>query len=212
MLETEFRTMLEYVSNNRKAFKQLYKKGYFSYSKDGNFIGEAAIVNNKAVVAFLQEANNENHVVASTNFEEGANLIYKLSGDNFSLKQFGKSIMNMGMGKDYYTSKTYNPDKAGIIRDINSVRIHCKEAREKAEKQLSLSSKLFKKSSSDERLSKKQVISLLEKTITKLPDRSQTTEQKHSRAEISPKVEISHAVAQNMASQDNRSIDNDLTK
>lgn len=189
MLENEFKLMLKSIASNKKAFKKLYKTGFFSYSKNGAFIGEASIINDKAIVAFLQDTNDENNVIATANFQDGANIIYKLSGDNYSLQQFGKSIMNMD-GNGFYTSHRYNPDKAGILRDISSIRTHCAETREKASSKSSLIS-FFKKSLSSEKLSKHDVLVLLEQTISNLAYRKSQNTGKRNVDTISPKINTS---------------------
>ena len=71
-----------------KKFKNFYNSGYYSYSKDKSFKGSIAIINNKAIVSFIEDINDENKVIATASFLDNTTIIVQLNGKDFLRTQF----------------------------------------------------------------------------------------------------------------------------
>lgn len=182
MVQDEIKTMLTVLMENKKAFKKFYKTGHFSYDKDELFKGEVAIINDKAVISFLQDMNDETKIVATANFQDSGTFILKLFGENFS--QYKSNLRNA------YTSRMHKAKRDEIIDDIASIRKHCAEAEEKSKsmQNQSIRSKFDEiLKHSDDKISKKAVLLLLEDTINKL----NKTRNLDERNKISPKIAVS---------------------
>lgn len=182
MVQDEIKTMLTLLMENKKAFKKFYKTGHFSYDKDELFKGEVAIINDKAVISFLQDMNDETKIVATANFQNSGTFILKLFGENFS--QYKSNLRNA------YTSRMHKAKRDEIIDDIASIRKHCAEAEEKSKsmQNQSIRSKFAEiLKHSDDKISKKAVLLLLEDTINKL----NKTRNLDERNKISPKIAVS---------------------
>ena len=89
MLQNEIQLMLQAIVEDKKNLKKFYKKGYFSYLNKEDYKGIVAIVNEKAVISFL-EAQQELKIMATIKFNNGGTYIYKLFGNNYSFSEFGK--------------------------------------------------------------------------------------------------------------------------
>ena len=182
MVQDEIKTMLTLLMENKKAFKKFYKTGHFSYDKDELFKGEVAIINDKAVISFLQDMNDETKIVATANFQDSGTFILKLFGENFS--QHKSNLRNA------YTSRMHKAKRDEIIDDIDSIRKRCAEAEEKSKsmQNQSIRSKFAEiLKHSDDKISKKAVLLLLEDTINKL----NKTRNLDERNKISPKIAVS---------------------
>ena len=196
MLKNEINSMLSSLMNSKKAFKKFYKTGYFPYPEDKPFEGAVAIVNDTAIVSFLQDINDDSKVIATATFQDNTTIIIQLNGEYFSRTRFGKLPIRLSSNLE------------SVINDISSVRRHCAEAEER----LTSSNPNFIKSifskntpSSDRKLSKENVRFLLQTTLDKL----QETRNLNNRNEVSPKVEIT-SIATNTTSNIHPSI-NDKT-
>ena len=55
MIQEQAKLMLSTLTNDKRAFKKFYKKGYFSYSNNKDYYGEVAILDN-AIISFLQSS------------------------------------------------------------------------------------------------------------------------------------------------------------
>lgn len=157
MIQNEINQMIQKISKDKIALHKLVNKGYILYSKKPEYVGAIAIINsqNKAVISYLQEKNDESQVIATACFENGCTLIYTLSGDKYDLRQTG-NLLNMN---GYYTSKVYSPDKVGIKKDVNSIRKRCIERSNK---------KTFDKKFKQDKISKDIALELLNNTLMKL--------------------------------------------
>lgn len=176
MLKNEINLMLSSLMSNKKALKKFYKAGYFSYSKDKPFEGAVAIVNDKAIVSFLQDVNDDSKVVATATFQDNTTIIIQLNGEEFSRIQFGNLPCRLSSSLE------------SVISDISSVRRHCAETEERlTSSNPNFIRSIFSKTSqsSDRKLSKQDVRFLLQTTLDKL----QETRNLHNRNEVSPKVE-----------------------
>lgn len=80
MLKNEINLTLSSLMKNKKAFKKFYKTGYFSYSKDKPFDEAVAIVNDKAIVSFLQDVDYDSKVIATAAFQDNTTIIIQLNG------------------------------------------------------------------------------------------------------------------------------------
>lgn len=179
MLKDEINLMLLSLMDNN--FKRFYKTGYFSYSKDKSFKGAVAIVNDKAIVSFLQNVDDENEVIATASFHDHTAVILQLMDNDFSRIQFGKLPRRYSLGRE------------SVISEIASIRKRCAEAEERlASGKFHSIKSIFSKASqpASEKLSKQDVRFLLENTLEKL-HKSQNL---NNRNEISPKVETTNAV------------------
>ncbi len=180
MLKDEINLMLSSLINNKKAFKKFYRTGYFSYSKDKLFKGAVAIVNDKAIMSFLQDVDDDSKVIATATFQDNnTTIIIQLNGEDFSRIQFGNLPCKL------------SSNLKSVINDISSVCRHCDEAKRK----LICSNQNFIKSifskisqSSYRNLSKQDIRILMETTLDKLHE----TRNLHNRNEISPKVETTN--------------------
>ena len=177
MLQTEMRFMLEKLIKDKKSFRKLYKSGCIYYSKDKHFTGEVVIVDDRAVIAYLQDSNDENRVIATVNFKENGVQIFKLLGDNWSHHQFGWKDNDAHTYGGFYTAKVHNYDKDRVRREIEIIRKFCGETPKKGNIIKSLSKK---------KLSKKQVSSLLLDTLDKLS----RTRELDEKSEVCPKVKV----------------------
>lgn len=176
MLKDEINLMLSSLMNNKKAFRKFYKTGYFSYSKDKPFDGAIAIVNDKAIVSFLQDVDDDSKVIATTTFQDTTTIVIQLNGEEFSRIQFGNLPCRLSSSLE------------SVISDISSVRRHCAEAEERLiSSNPNFIKSIFSKNtpSSDRKLSRKKVRFLLQTTLDKL----QETRNLNNRNEVSPKVE-----------------------
>lgn len=177
MLQAEMRFMLEKLIKDKKSFRKLYKSGCISYSKEKPFTGEVVIVDDRAVIAYLQDINDENKAIATVNFQENGLQIYKLLGDNWSHHQFGWKEDDAYTYGGVYSAKVHNYDKDRVAREIETIRKFCDET----PKRESVIKSLGKK-----KLSKKQVSDLLLDTLDKLS----RTRELDEKAEVCPKVEV----------------------
>ena len=196
MLKNEINLMLSLLMNNKKAFRKFYKTGYFSYSKDKPFDGAVAIVNDKAIVSFLQDVDDNSKVIATAAFQDNTTIVIQLNEEKFSRIQFGTLPCRL--------SSTLE----SVISDISSVRKHCAEAKERlTSSNHNFIRNIFSKTSHfpDKKLSKQDVGFLLETTLSKL----QETRNLNNRNEVSPKVEAT-SIATNATSNIHPSI-NDKT-
>jgi hypothetical protein len=162
MIQEQAKLMLSTLCKDKKAFKNFYKKGYFSYSKDKNYKGEVAIVN-KAIISFLEDAKDESKAVATVNFQDSGTFIYKLFGENYSFNQFGQDSTILTN-----TARVHLRKKEEVIQDIAIIRRHCTEAEEKAyaiKKSASIVAKLVQ---SDKKISSQDALILLQDTLNRL--------------------------------------------
>lgn len=181
MLKDEIKFMLSSIIANKRAFEKFYKTGYFSYSKDKPFKEAVAIVNDKAIVSFLQNVDDDSEVIATASFQDNTTLIFQLMGDNFSRTQFG------------IIPQRYSSHRKSIISDIASVRRNCAEVEERVtSSNPNFIKSIFSKDSqsSVKKLSKQDVRFLLENTLDKL----HKSRNLNNRSEISPKVETTSLV------------------
>lgn len=177
MLQTEMKLMLEKLIKDKKSFKELYKTGSFSYSKDKPFKGEVVVVGDRALIAYLQDLNDENRAIATADFQENGTLIFKLLGDNWSQHQFDWEDKDTYTYGGNYSAIVHNYDRDKVAREIETIRKHCAETPKKE----SILQSLGKK-----KLTKKQVYSLLLETLDKLNRTKELSEKK----EVCPKVEV----------------------
>lgn len=160
MLQEQSKIMLSTLTKDKRAFKRFYRKGYFSYSGDENCKGKVAIVN-KAIISFLEDANDESRVVATVNFKDSGTFIYKLFGQDYSFSRFGQDPTILAN-----TARVYIRKKDDIIHDIGTIRKHCREAEKKAS---SIVAKFSTTSAhSDNKISAQDAFLLLQDTIDKL--------------------------------------------
>lgn len=181
MLKDEINLMLSSLMNNKKVFRKFYKTGYFSYSKDKTFDGAIAIVNDKAIVSFLQDVDDDSKVIATTTFQDNTTIVIQLNGEEFSRIQFGKLPCRLSSSLD------------SVISDISSVRRHCAKAEERlTSSNPNLIKSIFSKNtlSLDRKLSKEDVRFMLQTTLDKLHE----TRNLNNRNEVSPKVQTSSHV------------------
>lgn len=177
MLQTEMRFILESLIKDKKSFRKLYKSGCISYSKDKPFTGKVVIVDDRAVIAYLQDLNDENRAIATVNFQENGLRIFKLLGDSWSHHQFGWKEDDEYTYGGVYSAKVHNYDRGRVAREIETIRKFCAEAPKKESIIKSLSKK---------RLSKKQTFDLLLDTLDKLNQTRELEEKK----EVCPKVDV----------------------
>lgn len=182
MLQDEIKLMLLSVIEDRKKLSKLYKEGYFKYYDNKDYKGSIAVVNNKAVISFLEDINNESKMVATANFKNSGTLIYKLFDKNYSFSRIGKDpfISNYG-GRQIHMR-----DKNQIIEDISSIRKYCAEAEERStaiQKESYILNKFNRiQNYSNSEISKEEVLSLLEDTVDKL-DKTRYLAEKESELE-----------------------------
>lgn len=193
MLDKELHSMLKSIIKNRLAFNKLYRDGVYSYSKDDSFIGEVAIINEKALVSFLQDATNELDTVATVDFKDSGTSIYRVNGENSSFKQYGQDLNN---SNGFHTFKAYTPSRDRIIEDIFSIKAHCKEKKQTVQTEGKISRLIGNFNIQQKRLSRKEIRELLINTLDKL-EKSINKDSKSSRKDISPKVDT---VAENPSS------------
>ena len=177
MLKDEINLMLLSLMKNEKKFKNFYTSGYFPYSKDKSFKGAVAIINNKAIVSFIEDINDENKVIATASFLDNTTIIVQLNGKDFLRTQFNNLPRRCKCSS--------NLDN--IISDISSIQRHCAEAEQKlTSKKTNFIRNIFSKTNqvSSHTLSKQDVTTILKNTIDKL-DKTQSLT---TRNEISPKV------------------------
>ena len=174
MLQGEIHSMLKFISNDKKALDYLYKKRCFEYKKEDSLYGEVAIVNNKALVSFIRDVNNEQKLIATAKFKDGGTVIFKLLGDNFSQHEIGFKNLRGG----FYARKL---SKEEVIKEIETICKYCEEVKRGLPTSKSNFFNMFSK-----RLSKRDVANLLEETIQKL-ECSRFLEETES---ICPKVNI----------------------
>ena len=168
MLENEIKLMLHSLAHNKKAFKTFYKTGFFSYANDKSYIGEAAIVNNIALISFLKDAKDETKIIATATFKNGYTVVLKLSNEDFSQYRFGKApLAHEDIGGAVSSS---SQGRDAVMADISSIIQHCAEAKE-----ISASHVPFKINSwlrwlnfSRDQLSQKELKDMLENTLGKL--------------------------------------------
>lgn len=184
MLKDEINLMLLSLINNKRALKKFYKTGFFSYPKHNPFKGAVAIVNNKAIVSFLQNVDNENEVIATASFQDNTTFVFQLKGDNFSRTQFGNLPHRCSSNRE------------SVISDISSIRKYCAETEERLiSSNPHFINRIFSKVShpTREELSKEDVKFLLENTLNKL-HKSQNL---NSRNKAFPKVKPTRIVKSN---------------
>lgn len=185
MLDKELHSMLKSIIKNKLAFNKLYRDGVYSYSKDDSFVGEVAIINEKALVSFLQDATNELDTVATVDFKDSGTSIYRVNGDNSSFEQYGQDLNN---SNGFHTFKAYTPNRDRIIEDISSIKTHCKEKKQAVQTEGKISRLIGSFNLQQKRLSRKEIRELLINTLDKL-EKSINKDSKSSRKDISPKVD-----------------------
>lgn len=209
MLQDQIRLMLESFKKDRKAFKSLCKKGYFSYSDEtSTFVGEAAIVNSKALISLVKDQRDESQIIATMTFTNGYSQVIKISGKDFSQIRFGTPRHNGDIGA-FLAAKVYSLGRDSATRDISSIVKYCSEAKEKSSSasSKSLITKLMDTfSSSNTGLSKEEVKVLIEKTLDNLYKAKRLS----IRESISPLVNPS-AVSNADSINRNDSISHDIT-
>lgn len=151
-LQEEYKIMLDYIIKNKRAFSTLFRSNYYTYSKD-DLIGYFAIINDKALISYIEDINNTDRAIATANFTDNGLLIFKLLENNFS--KYQKGWTNPLRPHQFHVSKSSRLD---VIEQINCIKKHCDEAKEKTKK-LSIFSKPSKK------LSKSQVKLLITDTL-----------------------------------------------
>ena len=55
MVQEQAKLMLLTLTKDKKAFRDFYRKGYFSYSNNEDYRGKVAIVNN-SIISLLEDA------------------------------------------------------------------------------------------------------------------------------------------------------------
>lgn len=159
MIQKDLQEMIQEVLNNKKKFRTLYKEGYFTYDKNDSLKGMIAIVNNKAVLSFIQDGDNEK--IATADFNNNGIRINKLIGDSCSHYESG--------WRDPYKPHKihYDNKKDDIIQEIETIYKHCIETKNKPV--LSRFDKIFGKSRVlNEKMSRQEVKALLEETLNHL--------------------------------------------
>lgn len=187
MMQKEIKLMLEKLIKDRKSFRKLYKSGYFSYFKDKSFKGKVSIVGDRAVIAYLEDLNDENRVIATANFQENGIQIFKLLGDDWSHHQFDWEEKDAYTYGGVYLSKLHNYDRDKVAREIATICGYC----EKTPKKESIIKSIGKK-----RLSKKQVFDLLLDTLDKLNQ----TRKLQDKKTVCPKVDVQSINSTNILS------------
>lgn len=163
MVQEQAKLMLKILREDKKAFRNFYRKGYFSYLTDENYKGKVAILN-KNIISFLEDAKDKSKVVATVNFQDSGTFIYKLFGENYSFNQFGQDPTILTDIHRIHIRK-----KNEVIKDIDTIRRNCMEIEEKAlaiESKHSISSKVTTVLTN--KISSKDAFSLLQDTINKL--------------------------------------------
>lgn len=164
MLQEEIKLMLLSLIENKRKFREFYRKGYFEYLDNKDYKGSIAIVNNKAVISLLEDINDETKAVATVNFKDSGILIYKLLGQNYSFSQFGQDPFRVT--SEIYNLRVHTKNKNEVIEDIETIRRHCIEAKENA---TSITGKIKQNlSKTNNRISDKGTLILLQDTIAKL--------------------------------------------
>lgn len=190
MLQNEIKLMLKSLINNKKDFKKFYKTGHFSYSQNDSFKGEVAIINNsRSVISYLQDANDEFKVVATADFKDGGTLILKLFDKNHSHYESGKNSYPSHID-GFHRLKMRKLSRDDLIRDISSIQRHCAEAKENVTsvKHHSIINRITSTlEASDEKLSKQEVLLLLENSLNHL-DKARHIDELD---EVCPKVNVS---------------------
>lgn len=180
MLKSETNLMLSSLIQSKKDLRKFYKTGYCEYSGDKKFKGSLAVVNDKAIVSFLQDIDDDSKVIATVAFQDNTTIIIQLDGEDFSRTQFGQ------------LNYKYSSNRESIISDLSLLRRYCAEAEEKVKSSNPhfIRNIFFKLSkASERRLSRQDVKILMENMLDKL-NKSRNI---NNRNRISPKVEITAA-------------------
>lgn len=184
MVDNELQLMLKSIIGSKIAFNKFYRKGFYSYPKEDSFIGEVAIVNEKALASFLQDTTSKSNIVATVNFKDSGTSIYRVNGENSSFQQFGEDINN---SNGFHTFKAYTPNRKRILEDISSIKTHCTEKKNSFQSKKTITQLLDRFNSQKKKLSRKEVYSLLNSTIDQL-NKSINLDKKDSKREVSPKI------------------------
>ena len=157
-MKEKIKLMISKINNSKKAFNKLLRNGYYEFRDKENIEGGVALVNDKAIIAFLHEEDDETKVVGTVAFKDCGVVVYQLNGENFSRQQFGcQNLFSTGI-----KIPTYNLED--IEKDISTIYKHYAEVKEKSDSKFPfLLRKRFKT-----KLSKKDVSLLLGDTIDKL--------------------------------------------
>lgn len=181
MLQNEMRFMLEKIIKDiikdKERFKKLYKSGYIDYSDNKPFTGKVVIVDDRAVIAYLQKLNDENSAIATADFQENGMQIFELLGDDWFHYQFGWKEDDAYTYGGVYSAKAQNYNRNRVSREIETIRKFCAETPKKE----SIIKSLGKK-----KLSKKQVSGLLLDTLDKLS----RTRELGEKPEVCPRVKV----------------------
>lgn len=199
-MQSELEAILKEICANKRTLKELTKKGYLPYKGDTNFLGSVAIINNKAIVSYLQDSNDDSRAIATANFIDNGILIFKLEGEKCDETRVGWKNKSSGEMGGFYGAQIHQISRKSVSSQISSACRHCIEAKEKAELESSKStiSKLIKglKSETDKGLSEKEVLLLVQDTLKALnrskniEDQTQTNNNysKHGKSDNTPKV------------------------
>jgi len=173
MVQEKIKLMLLTLIEDKKSLRQFYKNGYFSYF-DEDCQGEVAICN-KAIISFLENSNDITSVVATASFHNSGILIYKLFGQNYLYKQFGR---NPSTSID--TNMIHLRNRSEVIKDISTIRKYCTKAQEKISSISDKSSDIIKLKPSlfqpHHQISIQDVTVLLKNTLDKLDQTRQLDE------------------------------------
>lgn len=178
MLHEQMESML----CNKKTLNSLCGKGYIEYNNESISYGEVAIINNKALLSFVRDINDEQNVIAIANLNGSGTLIFQIHGNDFSqceigFKDFPGCFYNAKGGMHFKKLS-----KKEVIREIETIYIHCSEAKD--------SSSNFKmKDLLSRKLTRHKVKSWLGETRQQL-ERIEMLESIAKKKDISPKVTV----------------------
>ena len=156
MLLQQNQLILKELKTNKQDLRKLRKTGTFSYSDpNGDFLGEAAIINDTTLISFIQDSADDSRISATATFENGYTLVFNLSGEDSSLFRFGKP--------PYNGDKVYSVSLDSLKSDIATIMQCCQQAKE-AYSLTSAFNKLF----AGNKMSIQDVDALLNQTIDNL--------------------------------------------
>lgn len=171
-IQSGLENMLKEICNDKKTLKKLVKQGYLTYNTDPEFSGSIAIINDKAVLTYLQDTNDESRAIATTNFIDNGILIFKLDKGQCDETRVGWKNKGFGEFGGFYATQIYQFNRESVTSQIHSAHRHCIEAKEKAELESSKStiSRLIEglKSKKDKSLSEKEILLLVRETLEAL--------------------------------------------
>ncbi|MBO5004697.1 MAG: hypothetical protein J6D03_05545 [Clostridia bacterium] len=168
-IQSGVENMLKEICNNKKTLRKLVKQGYLPYNTNPEFSGSIAIINDKAVLTYLQDTNDESRAIATTNFIDNGILIFKLDRGQCDETRVGWKNKGFGKFGRLCATHIYKFNRESVTSQIHSARRHCMEAKEKAELESSKSkiSRLIEgvKTKKDKRLSEKEILFLIKETL-----------------------------------------------